>query len=258
MDFPKKSMGQHWLRDVPSLNAVIAAADINKDDIVLEIGPGLGTLTELLVKQAKKVVAVEFDETLARKLGGFIRSDNLQVIYADILKFDLTQLPQNYKVVANIPYYLTSNLLRILSESANPPKMMSLLVQKEVAERIAASQGQMSLLAISVQLYYQPSLHQVVEAKLFTPPPKINSQILSLVRHNQPIFNNLDSKYFFQLVKAGFSSRRKKLRSSLAAGLHIQKTEVDKLLVSAGINGDLRAQELSLQDWYNLSKEKIL
>jgi 16S rRNA (adenine1518-N6/adenine1519-N6)-dimethyltransferase len=253
MNLPKKSLGQHWLRDAAALNAVADGAGLSKSDVVLEIGPGLGTLTEILVQRADKVIAVEFDEVLARQLATFVRADNLQVIYDDILKFDLTQLPPNYVVVANIPYYLTSNLLRVLSESSNPPRAMSLLVQKEVAERIAAGPGQMSLLSLSVQLYYAPKLHQVIEAKLFTPPPKVDSQIISLVRHSQPLFPDFDSKQFFKLAKAGFAGRRKKLRSSLAAGLHMEKPQIDEMLAKAGISGDLRAQELSLQDWHKLA-----
>jgi 16S rRNA (adenine1518-N6/adenine1519-N6)-dimethyltransferase len=250
MDLPKKSLGQHWLRDKTSLEAVVNAANITGEDIVLEIGPGPGTLTKILAEKARQVIAVEFDEALARLLPP---TDNLTVINQDILKFDLTQLPAGYKVVANIPYYLTSNLLRILSESSNPPSVMSLLVQKEVAERVAAGPGQTSLLSISVQLYYQPKLHEVIPAKLFIPPPKVDSQIISLTRHPQPLFEDLDTKTFFQIVKAGFAGRRKKLRSSLAAGLRIDKREADKLLEAAGISGDLRAQELSLQDWRRLS-----
>ena len=247
-------MGQHWLHDEFSLNAVIDAADIGSNDVVLEVGPGLGTLTDILVKRAGRVIAVEYDENLARKLAGFVRADNLQVVYEDILKFDVTQLPSGYKVVANIPYYLTSNLLRTLCESPNPPEVMSLLVQKEVAQRIAAGPGQMSLLSVSVQLYYTPKLHQIVPAKLFTPPPKVDSQIISLTSHNDPLFKDFDSRQLFRVVKAGFAGRRKKLRSSLAAGLHLDKPKVDEILSLAEINGDLRAQELSLQDWYRLSR----
>lgn len=252
---PKKSLGQHWLHDSASLNAVVDAVHIKSSDTVLEIGPGLGTLTNLLVKKAGQVIAVEFDEDLARQLPQRISAENLQVIYQDILKLDLTQLPPDYIVVANIPYYLTSNLLRVLSESPNPPKAMSLLVQKEVAKRIAAAPGQMSLLAVSVQLYYQPKLHNIVPAELFTPPPKVDSQIISLERHTSPLFSDIDSKKFFRIVKAGFAGRRKKLRSSLAAGLQIDKPTIDALLRKVAISGDQRAQELSLEDWHRLSQK---
>ena len=254
MDVPKKSLGQHWLKDNAALSAVAVAADINDKDTVLEIGPGQGTLTRVLVAQAKQVIAVEFDNALAAKLASRVSAHNLSVVNQDILKFDLTTLPPDYKVVANIPYYLTSNLLRVLAESANPPALMSLLVQKEVAERIAAGAGQMSLLALSVQLYYRPKLHRVVEASLFTPPPKIDSQIVSLRRYDNPLLVGTDTKKLFRAAKAGFAGRRKKLRSSLSAGLQIDKPQADQLLASAGISAGARAQELSLEDWCNLTK----
>jgi len=249
MNAPKKSLGQHWLKDEPTLSYIADRADISLNDTVLEIGPGLGTLTKHLLGRAKEVMAVELDEALAQKLPVH---EKLQVVQADILKFDLTNLPPGYKVVANIPYYLTSNLLRVLAESANPPGLMVLLVQKEVAQRIAAQSGQMSILSISVQLYYQPQLGKVVPAELFTPPPKIDSQVVILKRRQKPLFKELDSSRFFKIVKAGFSERRKKLRSSLAGGLGISKEQADRLLAAARVGSDSRAQELSLQQWYRL------
>lgn len=251
---PNKSLGQHWLKDEATLEAICEAADLRKSDIVLEVGPGLGDLTRQMVKRAGKVVAVEFDADLAKDLSSQVDADNLEIVYQDILKFDLTTMPAAYKVVANIPYYLTSNLLRVLSESSNPPVKIVLLVQKEVAERVAARPGQMSLLSVSVQLYYQPFLGPVVAAELFEPPPKVDSQVVILGQRAKPLFSNLDSKEFFRLVKAGFAGRRKKLRGSLAAGLGISKDEADELLKNAGINGGLRAQNLGLEDWHKLYK----
>lgn len=245
-----KLLGQHWLNDQISLEAIAEAAQITPTDTVLEIGPGLGSLTKHLVAQAKSVIAVELDPHLFEKLPARVQAKNLEVIRADILRFDLSALPAGYKVVANIPYYLTSNLLRVLSESTNPPKLMVLLVQKEVAQRVAAAPGQMSMLSVSVQLYYRAELSLLVPAKLFTPPPKVDSQVVILTRHQKPLFDSLDSKKIFRIVKAGFSGRRKMLRSSLSAGLQISKPEADKLLVNAGIDGNLRAQSLSLQDWH--------
>src|SRR5579862_6366474 len=211
----KKSLGQHWLKDEAILEGICEAAGLQKDDTVLEIGPGLGSLTAKLVKHAGKVVAVELDEDLAISLAGKIKTSNLEVVQADILKFDLTQLPPDYKVVANIPYYLTSNLIRVLCESANPPVLMVLLVQKEVAERIAAEPGQTSLLSVATQLYYIPELGSVVPAGLFEPPPKVDSQVIILKRRLESLFSNLDTRVYFNVVKAGFAGRRKKLRSSL-------------------------------------------
>src|SRR3989344_7720040 len=247
MDLPKKSLGQHWLTDEKTRRSICDSAGLHPDDTVLEIGPGLGNLTKHLIPRVKKVIAIEKDEKLAKTLRG-----KLEVVEGDILKFDLNQLTKDYKVVANIPYYLTSNLLRVLSESVNPPSLMVLLVQKEVAERIAAQPGRMSILAISVQLYYQPQLGRVVPAELFIPPPKVDSQVVILKRREKPLFTSLDSNKFFKLVKAGFSERRKKLRSSLAGGLGISKEQADGLLAATGVSGDSRAQELSLQQWYDL------
>jgi 16S rRNA (adenine1518-N6/adenine1519-N6)-dimethyltransferase len=250
----KKSLGQHWLKDEATLASICKAAKLSNNDTVLEIGPGLGDLTRQLVEKASEVVAVELDAKLADELHWLVPKDNLQVVKGDILQFDLTQLPLNYKVVANIPYYLTSNLIKVLSESTNPPILMVLLVQKEVAERIAASPGQMSLLSISVQLYYSAALGPIVPAELFTPPPKIDSQIIILHRHAKPLFNELDTKVYFRIVKAGFAGRRKKLRGSLAAGLGLSKEQSDAILRKTGIDGNLRAQNLSLQDWHKLYK----
>jgi 16S rRNA (adenine1518-N6/adenine1519-N6)-dimethyltransferase len=157
--------------------------------------------------------------------------------------------------VANIPYYLTSNLLRVLAESANPPSIIALLVQKEVAERVAAEPGDMSLLSVSVQLNYTAELGQVVRAELFTPPPKVDSQIIKLVRRPAPLFEGLEYKQFFRVVKAGFSQRRKKLRSSLSAGLRISKPAVTELLEAAGVDPNARPQELSLEQWHAIYQQ---
>ena len=248
----KKSLGQHWLKDQAALEAICQAAELRPTDTVLEVGPGQGDLTRHILKDAQKVISVEIDKDLSGELSEKISDPKLRVVNQDILKFDLTQLPASYKVVANIPYYLTSNLIRILSESPNPPQTMVILVQKEVAERVAARPGQMSLLSVSAQLYYQPSLGQVVPAALFEPPPKVDSQILILRRHQTPLIRDLDTKLFFRLVKAGFAGRRKKLRGSLSAGLSIDKHQADKLLKTAGIDGSLRAQNLGLSDWHKL------
>ncbi len=249
---PKKSLGQHWLHDEASLEAMVAAADVQPEDTVLEIGPGLGTLTAKLLDRGANVIAVEFDRELAAALPERVPHDNLDVIEHDILQFDLTQLPVGYKVAANIPYYLTSNLLRVLCESSNPFSRAALLVQQEVAERVATGPGQMSLLSVSVQFYCEVSLGRVVPAELFTPPPKVDSQILVLQYRQTPLFTGVDTKQFFRLIKAGFAGRRKKLRSSLSAGLRISKPEAEALLRKAGIDPDLRAQALSLQDWHKL------
>jgi 16S rRNA (adenine1518-N6/adenine1519-N6)-dimethyltransferase len=249
----KKSLGQHWLDDADSLDAMLEAAEISLDDAVLEIGPGPGTLTEELVNSAKQVVAVEFDADLARELPLRVQADNLTVVNQDILRFDLTALPPDYKVVANIPYYLTSNLLRVLCESPNHFSKAAILIQKEVAERVCAKPGDMSLLSVSVQFYCEASLGPVVKAELFTPPPKVDSQILKLTFRREPLFD-VDSKKFFRIVKAGFAQRRKTLLNSLSGGLQLGREETEALITRAGLKPTVRAQNLSLDDWYSLYK----
>jgi len=251
---PKKSLGQHWLKDPSALESIAAAAWLSPADTVLEIGPGPGDLTKLLLQRAGQVVAIEIDKPLAARLRQSLNVPQLQIIAGDILEFDLAQLPAGYKVVANIPYYLTSNLIRLLSEASNPPALAVLLVQQEVAERVAAKPGEMSLLSVSAQLYFSAQLGPKVPAELFEPPPKVDSRVLILTRRPAPLFDRLDEKLFFRIVKAGFAGRRKKLRSSLAAGLIISKPQADQLLESAKIDGDLRAQNLSLADWHKLYK----
>lgn len=245
----KKALGQHWLHDMASLEAM--AKDVQPGDVVLEIGPGTGTLTEVLLAKGARVIAVEKDESLLKALKQKFDQDNFTLVNQGILEFDLTSLPVDYKVIANIPYYLTSKLIRTLSESTNPPKTAVLLVQKEVAQRIAADQGKMSLLSVSAQFYWEVALDLEVPARLFTPPPKVDSQIVMLKRREQPLFK-VDKKIFFQIVKAGFGERRKTLSNSLSGGLRITKTEADNLLALAGIDSGLRAQALSLEEWYKL------
>jgi len=254
MDIPatKKSLGQHWLNDEDSLLAMCEAVDVMANDVVLEIGPGPGTLTEKLVARAQQVVAVEFDETLAEQLSLRVPAANLQVINQDILRFDFTTLPHQYKVVANIPYYLTSNLLRVMCESSNPFERAALLIQKEVAERVVAKPGAMSLLSVSVQFYCEVSLGPLVPAELFTPPPKVDSQILVLSYRAKPLFAEVDTNRFFRVVKAGFSQRRKTLHNSLSGGLQISRDAAGALLAAANISPTTRAQELSLDQWHAL------
>jgi 16S rRNA (adenine1518-N6/adenine1519-N6)-dimethyltransferase len=249
---PKKSLGQHWLNDELSLEAMCLAADVQPGDTVLEIGPGLGTLTKLLVAQSKQVIAVEFDHYLAETLASRMKADNLTVTESDILSFDFSILPADYKIVANIPYYLTSNLVRVISETPNQPAKVALLVQKEVAQRIAARPGKMSLLSVSAQFYWDVQLHDEVPAELFTPPPKVDSQIVSFTRRPEPLFTDVDPKQFFRIVKAGYSSRRKTLLNALSGGLGLDKAQTTKLLEASGVEPGLRAQTLTLEQWHQL------
>lgn len=251
-NMPNKSLGQHWLKDRAVLAAIADEADIQPTDTVLEIGPGLGTLTSELLRRAAKVIAVEFDAELARKLPGQFPGKNLEVVNHDILTFDLSQLPVGYKVVANVPYYITSKIVQMLMTANNRPSTAVLLVQKEVAERLAAAPGDMSILAISAQVYAEARLGDVVPAYLFTPPPKVDSQVIVLETRTYPLINQEDEKVFFRVVKAGFSAKRKKLRSSLSGGLGISKTETEALLEKANISPDARAEDLSIGDWKTL------
>lgn len=248
----RKSLGQHWLYDTASLRKICSAAQLGPEDTVLEIGPGPGSLTTLLVKKAGRVIAVELDKELARELPLRVKADNLEVVQEDILRFDLTALPAGYKVVANIPYYLTNNLIRTLSEATNPPSSAVLLVQKEVAERVVAVPGHMSTLSVTAQFHWAVELGDLIPARLFKPPPKVDSQILILRAHTEPLFPGVDTKIFFRLVKAGFSQRRKTLLNALSAGLHMSRDDVEIMCGEAGIDPALRAQALSMDNWLML------
>lgn len=250
---PKKQLGQHWLHDRFVLEHIAACADVTANDTVLEVGPGLGTLTSVLLRQAKKVISVEFDEELARKLPGQFPGKNLEVVHQDILQYDTQSLPVDYKVVANVPYYITSKIIQKFMTDKNRPAVVVLLIQKEVAERAAAQPGDMSILAVSAQLYADVSLGDVVPAEFFTPPPKVDSQVLVLRTKPAALPAGVDEKQFFRIVKAGFSAKRKKLRSSMSGGLARDKQEIEGLLRQAGISQDARAQDLSLDDWKRLA-----
>jgi len=251
---PKKSLGQHWLKDRQVLADIAEAADISPLDTVLEIGPGLGTLTSELLRRAEKVIAVELDGELADKLPGQFPGKTLQVINEDILTFDLSVLPKDYIVVANVPYYITSKIIQKLLTSDNKPKTTVLLIQKEVAERLAAEPGDMSILSISAQIYGEVELDQLVPAHYFTPPPKVDSQVVIVHTRPTPLINPEDEKRFFKVVKAGFSSKRKKLRSSISAGLGISKPEAEEILKRANISPDDRAEALAINQWIDLMR----
>lgn len=252
---PKKGLGQHFLIDKPSLAAMVEAGELTKQDTALEIGPGLGVMTGLLVKAAAKVIAVETDAVFAELLRREA-PPNLEVVEADIMDFDLRQLPTGYKVVANLPYYLTSAILRLLMESANPPALAALLVQKEVAERVAAGPGEYSILALSVQYYAEAEVSLTVERHKFWPPPKVDSAILQLKRRPRPLFE-ADTTKLFRLIKGGFSERRKQLKNSLAGSLNADVSLITKLLAAAKIPPQARAQELDWSAWERLYKEAI-
>ncbi len=258
MDIPlaKKSLGQHWLKDVSSLESIVEFADLSKDDFVLEVGPGHGVLTKYLVKEAHEVLAVEFDDFLYTTLASKVKSENLKVVHQDILEFDFNTLPQNYKIVANIPYYLTSKLIRNITESNNLPSTVVLLIQKEVAERLVGKPGDMSLLSIAAKIYFDVSLGVVVGAECFDPAPKVDSQVVKLVRLDSAKLSDAEVKGVFRLAKLAFNSKRKTLLNSLQGGLGIEKSKLTEISNKYNeIDLTLRPQNLQVEDWkilYNI------
>ncbi len=248
------SLGQHWLHDREALREMCESANVSSDDTVLEIGPGLGTLTQQLAKRSKNVIAIEFDQELAEKLLSRITVTNVNVIHQDFLQYNLFDLPTGYKVVANLPYYITSKIVRRLLTAINPPTIITILVQKEVAERMAASPGNLSILGVATQYYAETKLGSVVPAALFTPPPKVDSQIITLTRRKKLLYAGVPTELYFKVVKAGFSAKRKMLRSSLSGGLALSKIEVEDLLRGASIDPSMRAEVLSLDQWAELTK----
>ncbi len=251
-----KDLGQHWLIDPDSLEAICELARPGPSDYILEIGPGTGNLTDILLSKGAHLIAVEIDKGL---LAGLARRFNnrpgFELINADIRSYDLGQLPKGYKVVANIPYYLTGYLIRQLSESANPPSLCVLLVQKEVAERLGAQPGKLSLLGVTAQTYWSVTLGPVIKASLFNPPPKVDSQVVVLKRRSKDsqIPANLN-RQFFRVVGSGFSQRRKTIANSLSAGLKISKSTTEDYLRQAHIDPKRRPQELSLEEWTKLAE----
>lgn len=252
---PKKELGQHWLKDPEILADIAEAAELDGGDVVLEIGPGLGTLTSRLLVRAGCVTAVEFDADLARKLPGQFPGKALTVVNEDILRFNLSVLPAGYKVVANVPYYITSKIVEKLMTAANRPSLAVLLVQREVAERIAAAPGEMSILAVATQVYADVALGILVPREFFTPSPKVDSQVVVLRMRDEPLVRAEDEKDFFRVVKAGFAAKRKKLRSSIAAGLALSKSEAEALLRCANIDPEQRAEDLDISGWLRLMRE---
>jgi 16S rRNA (adenine1518-N6/adenine1519-N6)-dimethyltransferase len=247
---PRKGLGQHFLIDADSLRLMIEAASLTKDDTVLEIGPGLGVMTEMLTDKAGRVVAVETDQTLAELLGRDA-PDNLEVKAEDIMVFNLASMGGDYKVVANLPYYITSKIIRLLLETPAPPSVMVLLIQKEVAERIVAAPGKLSILALSVQYYAEVSIVGAVPRHLFWPPPKVDSAIIRITRRPQPAFP-ADPTKLFRLIKAGFGEKRKQIKNSLAGGLNATVEMTEKLLAEAKLAPTARAQELDMAEWQRL------
>jgi 16S rRNA (adenine1518-N6/adenine1519-N6)-dimethyltransferase len=252
----RKSLGQHFLVDEAILSTIIDAAELSSKDTVIEVGPGLGILTTELARYAGNVIAVELDAQLASLLQRRLASlSNLRVINADILKVKPSQLlggKSKYKVVANLPYYITSPVLRYFVEASPKPSLMVMMVQKEVGQAIVAGPGKMSLLAVSLHMYSQARIISYVPSRCFYPQPKVDSVVLRFDVLPEPAVKVRDMNGFFEVVKSGFSSPRKQLHNSLAHGLGMKPAEVAPFLKQADIDPKRRAETLSLEEWAKL------
>jgi 16S rRNA (adenine1518-N6/adenine1519-N6)-dimethyltransferase len=256
----KKGLGQHFLFDPNILKKIVSAAGLTAQDTVLEIGPGLGSLTAVLADSGARVVAVELDETMVNilqtELGHF---PNLTIVHGDILTTQpASLLPQNdgpteYKVVANLPYYITSAVIRHLLEAEVRPSRLVLTVQREVAQRIVAEPGDLSLLAVSIQFYGRPQLIARIPAGAFLPPPNVDSAVIRIDTFDPLPYAVADHRQFFRVVKAGFSQKRKQLHNALSAGLALPSEQVAAALNQAMIDPRRRAQTLSMDEWTALA-----
>jgi 16S rRNA (adenine1518-N6/adenine1519-N6)-dimethyltransferase len=254
---PDRKLGQHFLVDPVALERVVSAAALQGDETVLEIGAGLGALTVRLANRAREVIAVEYDRRLMPALREVVGTNpRVQLVSADILEVNLADLlgARPYRVVANIPYQITSLLLRRLLERQPVPDRLVLTVQREVAERVASGPGEMSLLALGVQMYGVPTVVGRVLSGSFLPPPDIDSAILRVDLHPGPIVPTQLVTPVFRLARAGFAQKRKKLRNALAAGLALEPAEVEPRLRAAGIDPSARAETLGLADWQRLAE----
>ncbi len=260
---PKKGLGQNFLADPAALRAVIAAAEIPPTASVLEIGPGLGHLTRYLARAARRVVAVELDGQLIPVLAQVLaKFPNVQVVQGDILEVDPAALmaEPGYLVVANIPYYITSAVIRHLLAARHQPARMVLTVQLEVAQRICALPGDLSLLALSVQVFGKARVAARLPAGAFFPPPKVDSAVVRVDLYPQPLIPAEEIERFFLLARAGFSQKRKTLRNSLSGGLSLPAGQAAALLTAGGVDPQRRAETLSLEEWSRLvqaSKEYL-
>ena len=251
---PRKHLGQSFLMDSVALQRIVAAADLSPDDAVVEVGAGLGTLTRPLAKRAGSVMAVELDDRLVQVLREQLSDlPNAQIVHGDVLRISDWGFPhRGYKVVGNLPYYITSAILRHFLEKEPRPRLMVVTVQREVAERIIAGPGEMSLLAVSVQFYGRPRIVARIRAGAFYPPPKVESAVVRIDVGERPtvvLGEGADEATFFRAARAGFGQRRKMLRNSLSAGLALPPAYVEEALTGAGVDPRRRAETLTLQEW---------
>jgi 16S rRNA (adenine1518-N6/adenine1519-N6)-dimethyltransferase len=254
---PSKAFGQHFLIDRAALVSMVEAAEPSAEESVLEVGAGTGVLTIELAKRARRVVAVELD----RQILPLLRESTSHFPQVEILPCDLLQVDpsklfagETYKLVANLPYYITALTLRHFLENPNPPALLVVMVQKEVAERLTAAPGDMSLLALSVQFYGTPRLVATVPAAAFYPPPQVDSAIVRVDLFREPPLDGAERERFFRLARAGFAEKRKQLHNSLARNLHVSQETVGGWLDAAGIDPMRRAETLGLQEWLRLTR----
>ena len=260
---PQKKWGQNFLTDARILESIATAADVTSTDTVLEIGPGLGHLTRVLAAHAKRVVAVEIDAELASKLQNeFVDASKVRIVHGDILKFNPFDLVREasdsvveYKVVANLPYYITSAILRHLLEAEHQPRVIVVMVQREVAQRMIARPPEMNLLAVSVQFFARPRIVRTIAAGAFYPRPKVDSAVVRLEVVPNLSMSRAETESFFKIVRAGFGEKRKQLRNSLAQGLTMLPQQAEQLLVAAGIDPSRRAETLGLDEWSVLHRQ---
>jgi len=249
-------MGQNFLIDEDVLDEIMSTAELKSSDTVLEVGPGLGVLTKRLLEKSKKVLAVEKDAKLASLLKIELSSaSHLQIIQQDILRFNVAEnIPDDYKVVANIPYYLTSKLIQNFLENIHPPKLLVLMIQKEVGERVIAEAGDLSILGISVQIYADAEITAQVSKNSFWPVPKVDSVIIKITPKNKyPEIT--DKKLFFRMIKVAFAGKRKQLHNTLTHGFKLPKEEILDWLEQAGIEPTARPQDLEIGQWIKLYGE---
>lgn len=256
---PRKRLGQNFLTDPVALERIVMAADLSAGDVVLEVGAGVGTLTRPLARQAKRVIALELDDDLVEILREQTADlPNVEILHGDVLRFSPSGFsPRGYKLVGNLPYYITSAVLRHFLEGEPRPRLMVVTVQREVAERIVARPGEMSLLAVSVQFYGQPRVVARIPAGAFYPPPKVDSAVVRIDVCDRPIpllGKEVDEVAFFRVVRAGFSQKRKTLRNSLSAGLRLSPATVGESLENVGVDPRRRAETLSLREWARVAK----
>ena len=253
---PKKSLGQNFLHDPNTLEKIVATAELMPDDVVLEIGTGTGTLTEVLAKSARHVFSIEVDERLRPILDEQLEPySNVYMVYQDFLEVDVLKLigTKPFVVVANVPYYITSPILRNLLELHRPPRRIIMTIQYEVAERIIMQPPDMNSLAVFVQFYGKASIVNRLKPGVFWPRPEVDSAVLQIDTYPEPPVDVPSNKTFFQVVKAGFSQKRKQLRNSLSGGLQIKSKQAAQLLDEAGIDSKRRAETLNLEEWAALA-----